>query len=204
MNTTILLIRHGETEWNLNGRWQGQSDIPLNETGFGQARKLAKRLGSLQIKAIYTSDLLRASQTASILGSELGLEPIKDLRWRERNGGQYEGQTAKELEEVTGDFRSKMQDKSWAPPGGETNIELAHRAMDAFDNVAKVHRGEKVAVVSHGGTIVTLISSILGLPAGERARLWVSRNTGFSVVEIGKRGPFLARLNDEKHLDPKV
>ncbi len=204
MNTTILLIRHGETEWNLNGRWQGQSDIPLNETGFEQARKLAKRLASLQIRAIYTSDLLRASQTASILGSELGLEPIKDLRWRERNGGQYEGQTAKELEEVTGDFRSKMQDKSWAPPGGETNIELAHRAMDAFDNVAKVHRGEKVAVVSHGGTIVTLISSILGLPVGERARLWVSRNTGFSVVEIGKRGPFLARLNDEKHLGPKA
>ncbi len=198
--TTILLIRHGETEWNASGRWQGQSDIPLNEKGMSQAKLLANRLRSWPIDTIISSDLRRATQTASVLGDALNLQPMIDKSWRERNGGSFEGLTARELE-AKADFHGPRDDKNWAPLKGETNLQVAERVQLSFDKVVKNHPDEMVAIVTHGGTIITLLSLILGFPAGERARLWVSRTTGFSIVEVGERGAFLARLNDEAHVD---
>ncbi|MGB3716425.1 MAG: histidine phosphatase family protein [Candidatus Promineifilaceae bacterium] len=199
--TTILLIRHGETDWNVSGRWQGQSDIPLNENGIKQANLLAKRLSSRSISALYCSDLIRAAQTASILGHVLGLQPIADAAWRERNGGDFEGLSAEELSKVATGNPFQIRDKDWAPPGGETNAQVAARVQKAFDRIVSNHSGEMIAIVSHGGAIITLLSLVVGLPAGERARIWVSRNTGFSIIEIGERGAYLVRLNDETHLE---
>jgi broad specificity phosphatase PhoE len=201
MKTTITVIRHGETDWNVSGRVQGHSDIPLNENGIEQANLLAGRLSSWPIETIYSSDLVRARQTASILGDELGLQPIPDAAWRERNGGEFEGLTAEELREVSSELPSQIRDKDWAPPGGESNIQVADRVRQAFDRVVHDHPGEMIAVVTHGGAIITLLSLVAGFLAGERARFWVSRNAGFSIIEIGERGAYLVRFNDETHLD---
>jgi probable phosphoglycerate mutase len=201
--TTILLIRHGETDWNASGRWQGQSDIPLNENGIIQASLLAKRLSSWPIDTVYSSDLARAAQTASILGHGLGLQPNLDEAWRERSGGDFEGLTAEELRKVAGETPVRIRDKDWAPPGGETDGQVAKRVQEAFDRIVGEHPGKMMAIVSHGGAIITLLSLVVGLPAGERARIRVSRNTGFSIIEIGERGTYLIRLNDESHLDSK-
>ena len=198
--TTVILIRHGETDWNASGRWQGHSDIPLNDNGIQQAKLLARRLTSWPIKALYSSDLKRAARTASILGDALGLQPDFDASWRERNGGEFEGLQAADLMGHR-DFQTQRRDKNWAPPGGESNVQVASRVQIAFDKLLEDHPDQMVAVVSHGGAIITLLSLVVGFPPGERARIWVSGNTGFSIVEVGKRGPILVRLNDVTHLD---
>ncbi|HET6444647.1 MAG TPA: histidine phosphatase family protein [candidate division Zixibacteria bacterium] len=199
MKTSILLIRHGETDWNASGRWQGQSDVPLNENGIVQANLLAKRLSTWPIRAIYCSDLKRAAKTASILGDALGLEPVSDIAWRERNGGDFEGLTGSQLNEMAA-FQKLRSVKNWKPPNGESNLQVAVRAQEAFDKIINNHADQMVAVVSHGGTIISLLSQVLGMPPGDRARIRVSRNTGFSIVEVGERGQFLVSLNDETHL----
>ena len=199
MKTSILLIRHGETDWNASGRWQGQSDVALNEIGIVQANLLAERLSSWPTRAIYCSDLRRATKTASILGDALGLEPVSDVAWRERNGGDFEGLTGSELNEMAA-FQKLRSVKNWSPPNGESNLQVAIRAQEAFDRIIRNHADQMVAVVSHGGTIVSLLSQVLGLPPGDRARIWVSRNTGFSIVEAEARGQYLVRLNDVAHL----
>lgn len=199
--STVLLIRHGETDWNASGRWQGQSDIPLNDHGVSQANLLAKRLRSWPIDIVYSSDLARAAQTASILGHGLGLQPILDQAWRERSGGEFEGLTAEELRKAAGENPVRIRDKDWAPPGGETDGQVAERVQEAFDRIVSGHPGKMIAIVSHGGSIMALLSLVVGLPAGERARIWVSSNSGFSIIEIGERGAYLIRLNDESHLE---
>jgi len=199
VKTSILLIRHGETDWNASGRWQGQSDVPLNENGIVQANLLAKRLSTWPIRAIYCSDLKRAAKTASILGDALGLEPVSDIAWRERNGGDFEGLTGSQLNEMAA-FQKLRSVKNWKPPNGESNLQVAVRAQEAFDKIINNHADQMVAVVSHGGTIISLLSQVLGMPPGDRARIRVSRNTGFSIVEVGERGQFLVSLNDETHL----
>jgi probable phosphoglycerate mutase len=198
--TTVILVRHGETDWNASGRWQGHSDIPLNDNGIQQAKLLASRLTSWPIKALYSSDLKRAARTASIIGDALGLQPEIDVSWRERNGGEFEGLKAEELMGHR-DFQTQRRDKNWAPPGGESNVDVAVRVQTAFDKIVENHPDETVAVVTHGGAIISLLSLVVGFPPGERARIWVSANTGFSIVEVGKRGPILVRLNDDTHLD---
>lgn len=201
MKTTIILIRHGETDWNASQRWQGQSDIPLNENGREQARKLASRLADWPIDAIYSSDLKRAKETAKILGESMSIEPIFEPAWRERNGGRFEGMTSQELNNLDKQRLEKLRDKDWAPPGGESNSQVAQRVWDSFERIVDRHQGDVVAIVTHGGTMLTLMSMILGFGPGERARLWVSHNTGFSIVEVGERGPYLVRLNDASHLN---
>ena len=91
MNTTIILIRHGLTDWNEEGRWQGNEDIPLNTTGIAQAQALGRRLASWPIESLYSSDLRRAAQTAAILGEAVDLQPIHDPSWRERDVGAFQG-----------------------------------------------------------------------------------------------------------------
>lgn len=200
MKTSLLVIRHGETDWNLSGRWQGHSDIPLNKNGLVQAQKLANRLSSWPIQAVYSSDLKRAAQTAAILAQEHGLEPTYDVAWRERNGGHFEGFTSAEFNQINSASIAQMSDKNWSPPGGETNVQVAQRVLDAYHRIITLHEGQMVAIISHGGAMITLLSSILGFPLGERAQLWVSSNTGINVIEVGERGAFLVRLNDDHHL----
>ena len=150
--TTILLVRHGETDWNRDRRVQGHSDTPLNDTGRAQARALAEELAHEPIDAVYSSDLLRAHETARIVAASKGLAvtAIRDLR--ERHFGTWEGLTDGEIftrfpEAVTG---------SWGD--GETKEEMARRVSDALHRIAEAHPRGRVLVVSHGGPLRSVLT----------------------------------------------
>ena len=148
--TTILLARHGETDWNVERRVQGHSDTPLNDTGRGQARALAEELAGEPIDAVYSSDLMRAHETARIVAAPRGLEvtAIRDLR--ERNFGTWEGLTDQEIYVR----HPQARDRSWQEWGdAETRDEMADRVLGALHRIADTHPGQRVLVVSHGGPL---------------------------------------------------
>jgi broad specificity phosphatase PhoE len=201
MNTTIILIRHGLTDWNEEGRWQGNEDIPLNATGIAQAKALGCRLANWPIQTLYSSDLKRAAQTAAILGKAVDLQPIHDRSWRERDVGAFQGLT---WEEIKIQYPKEFQDMSAGiidPPRGEDSHALHNRAVTAFNTLKAQHPGQMVAVVTHGGFLHTTLLHILGLPVGQYGRLSLRGNTGISIVEINSGHPRLSRLNDTSHLE---
>ena len=151
--TTILLVRHGETDWNLHRRVQGQSDTPLNETGREQARALAQELAGEALDAAYSSDLVRAHETARIVAAEQGLEvtAIRDLR--ERHFGTWEGLTD---QEIFARFPQAAKGGSWGD--AETKEEMAQRVLDALQRIAAAHPGGHVLVVSHGGPLRSVLT----------------------------------------------
>lgn len=202
MHTTILLIRHGQTDWNAEGRWQGHEDIPLNQAGRQQALLLARRLKSWPLNAIYCSDLRRTSETAAIIAGESGLRPVSDVQWRERDLGHFAGLTQEEIQQQYPEAWARFQEGEIAMPGAEGSRELQSRAATAFELLLQQHNGETIAVVSHGGTIGALIAHVLGVPFARPARFRVGGNTGLSIVTVREgRPPVLERLNDIAHLE---
>src|SRR5919108_2705992 len=132
MDTTrIILVRHGETDWNATGRIQGHSDTPLNAVGREQAQRVAQRLASESVRALYSSDLARAFETATIIGQTLGLSVVTSPRLRERQYGAWEGLTSAEIQsrypEQFAAWRARSTD--FAPPQGETRSQLLTRAL---------------------------------------------------------------------------
>ncbi len=145
--TTILLVRHGETDWNLERRVQGHSDRPLNETGVVQARALVEELAGERIDAVYSSDLLRALDTAGGVAASRGLEPVALPELREKNFGTWEGLTDTEI-------RERYPQALTGPWGDEeTAEELAERVLAALRKIAAEHPGGRVLVVTHGGPV---------------------------------------------------
>ena len=201
MNTTIILIRHGLTDWNEEGRWQGNEDIPLNTTGIAQAQALGRRLASWPIESLYSSDLRRAAQTAAILGEAVDLQPIHDPSWRERDVGAFQGLTWEEIKVQFPKEYHEMGVGIFDPPQGEDSHALYDRAVTAFSSLAARHSGQMIAVVSHGGFLHTTLLHILGLPVGQYNRLSLRGNTGINIVEISSGRPRLSRLNDTSHLE---
>lgn len=160
--TLITLVRHGQTDWNLARRIQGSTDIPLNETGRADALTAAAALAGVTHHAIYSSPLLRASETAEIISAELGLgAPVLVPDVREREFGEGEGMLVSEYMEAYGGWRA-------AVPGAETLEDVAERALRALDAVARDSRrrstplAESVVVVAHGGVIRALIDHVSG------------------------------------------
>lgn len=201
MTTTIIFIRHGQTDWNAARRWQGHANIPLNEVGMQQATLLSQRLCHWPIQTIYSSDLLRAAATAKRLGQTLNIEPIIDSNWRERHVGRFEGLTMDEIIAQFPEAWESMRTGPLDPPGGETQEEVFERVGAAFDQLVARHEGEMTAVVSHGGTIHAAVHYALGLPPSALGRLSFRGNTGISVIEIDDGLPRLVRLNDTAHLE---
>ena len=147
--TRILLVRHGLTEWNAVGRWQGWSDAPLSDVGLQQARAAADAVGAVDV--IVSSDLSRAVVTAEIIGEAIGVGPVEvDPRLRERGGGDYEGLTREEILERYPDAfdRSPVE-----PPGGEPIDVLWARVHEALRHLSATYDGADVLAVSHGGVI---------------------------------------------------
>ena len=201
MTTTILLIRHGETDWNAAGRWMGHNDVPLNERGHRQADALARRLANWSIDAIYSSDLRRAAETAAYLARTLRLEPIHDRSLRERNGGMFQGLTNEQILKTHPSALTEMRFEGAAPPGGESNLDLFQRAVPAFESIVSRHPGKRIALFTHGGVLRLLIGHVLGLPADQRPNISVSGNTGLSIVEFDGDSAKLTLLNDTSHLE---
>ncbi|MBE2221688.1 MAG: histidine phosphatase family protein [Anaerolineae bacterium] len=201
MTTTILLIRHGQTEYNATGRWQGHLDVPLNETGKTQAKALAQRLKNWPVAAVYSSDLTRAAMTAVYLSETWGLTPTYDPAWRERDVGVFEGRDAEELKREYPEVWANMRHGIYDIPGSESHEVLQSRAVAAYERVVAAYPAEMVAVVSHGGTLNTVVSHILGIPKGQYGRLNFRGNTGLTIIEINDRGPRLTMINDTRHLE---
>ena len=145
--TTILLARHGETDWNHEGRWQGWADPPLNDTGRAQARALAEQLEETPFDAVYASDLRRAFETAEIVAAPHGLAVVAEQGLREIDLGAWSGLTLSEIEER---FPDGIR------PDGETRPEHARRVLAAVERIARAHEGERILIVSHGGTFRAL------------------------------------------------
>ena len=153
--TTILLARHGETDWNREGRWQGWADPPLNETGRGQARELAEQLRSAPFDAVFSSDLRRARQTAEILAAPHGVPVVADRDLREIDVGSWSGLTRAEIAERFPDGTR---------PDGETHDQHAARVRAAVTRIARDHPGGRILIVGHGGTIRSIHDVITDVP----------------------------------------
>jgi probable phosphoglycerate mutase len=150
--TRILLVRHGETDWNRDRRMQGHSDQPLNDTGRGQARALADELAKEPLEAVYSSDLSRAQETARIVADAHGLQVTTLPDLRERHFGTWEGLSDAEIQE-----RFPEQIASGALGDGETREEMDRRVLEALQQIAREHPGSTVLVVSHGGPLRSVL-----------------------------------------------
>jgi broad specificity phosphatase PhoE len=153
--TTLLLARHGETDWNREGRWQGWADPPLNETGRAQARELADQLRATPFDAVYSSDLKRARETAEILAAPHRVPVVVDPGLREIDVGSWSGLTREEIRERFPDGNR---------PDGESHDDHAARTREAVTRIARDHPGERILVVGHGGTIRSIHDAISSLP----------------------------------------
>lgn len=169
--TELWLVRHGQTDWNQAGRWQGQAQSApgLNETGFAQARAARTVLTGIDFSALYTSDLLRARQTAKILAEPLGLTVTLEPRLREINLGQWEGRLASEIEAQYPQELAERQRDPWhaRAPGGEAPSEVAGRVLDALEAMAKKHPSETVLLVAHGLSLAVILCKAEGLPLAQ-------------------------------------
>jgi broad specificity phosphatase PhoE len=165
--TTLLLVRHGETDWNADGRLQGQTDRPLSDYGRRQARKLAEALEGEELEAIYSSDLARARETAEIVGERLGLPVELDPELREKDWGTWEGLTAVERDRV--EFV------------GESTQAHQERILGALRRIAERHpRDCRVLVVTHGGSMRRVQTAAMGmaLPVVENCGRWLCEVAG--------------------------
>jgi probable phosphoglycerate mutase len=165
--TELLLLRHGETEWNAQGRLQGHRDSALRPEGVRQADALGARLVHEGVHALYSSDLGRALETARRIGSRIGLEVRADARLRERGLGVLEGLTWEEVRRQHPDVVAAYEagDPEYVVPGGgESLVGRLGVALEGLKAMAARHPGERVAVVTHGGVLSLLLRHCLGIP----------------------------------------
>ena len=142
----ILLVRHGQSEWNADGRWQGQADPPLSELGEQQAVAAARAVGL--VDAIYASDLMRARHTAELVAAQLGTDVAVDDRLRERHAGDWQGRTRAEIDEGWPGYLETGR----RPAGYEPDDSVLERVLAALDTIAAAHDGD-VLVITHGGVV---------------------------------------------------
>jgi len=177
----LVLWRHGQTEWNVQGRFQGQTDIPLDEVGQEQAERAARLLAALQPNAIFSSDLIRAAATAAPLARLTGLTVTPDKDLRERYGGLWEGLTDTEIR-----ARYPVEHSQWRPPEGETSAAVADRACAAMERISNtLTPGSLAVVVSHGAALRLGAARLLGLPEELWGAVGPLANCAWSV--LGRR-----------------
>lgn len=166
MHTEMFLIRHGETAWNAESRFQGHQDSPLTPRGIAQAEAAAEYLRSHAPTALYSSDLPRTLQTADPIARATGLAIVPEPALRERNLGIFEGLTREEIEARYADdlARYAARDPEYVVPNGESLRQLHQRGLDVMERLARRHVGERVAVVSHGALLTTFLRHLNGIP----------------------------------------
>lgn len=160
--TRILLARHGQTDWNSVGRWQGHADPPLNAAGRDQARALAELLSGEGIVAVHSSDLQRASETAEIVAARLGVPVVHDPALREIDVGSWSGLTRAEVESRFPDGFALWQTGEIGHDG-ETREQLTERVIAALEQIAAAHPGRTALAVTHGGSIRAARRHVLGV-----------------------------------------
>ncbi len=183
--TEIILIRHGETDWNRELRFQGHADVPLNDMGHEQARRLGLRMAGEAVQHLVSSDLLRAQQTATPAARQLALPIVTSAALREQNFGIVEGLRADEIQ--------RLHPRAWAEwlefreehgmPGGESAREFHARIVDALGAIAAAHSGQRVLVVTHGGVLDMVWRTAQGLSLSGPRRSDIP-NAGFNRIRM--------------------
>ena len=199
--TRIIFVRHGQTKWNIENKYQGHSEVELSEAGIRQAELVADRLAKEPVHAIYSSDLGRALRTAEHIAKPHGLTVKGVKRLREFHFGEWEGLTFPEITArwpvISSDFFKNPD--AIRVPGGETFGEVKVRAEAVIKDLICDHPGQTIVVVSHGGTIRTILCAALGLDLN---RVWAIRqdNTAVNIVEYHGESAIVTLLNDIHHI----
>jgi broad specificity phosphatase PhoE len=198
----VLLIRHGETDWNASQRYQGHGAMPLNARGRAQAQALAQRLGARgPLAALVSSDLPRAMETAAILGAVLGLVPQHHAGLREIDVGEWAGLTPSDVRQRLPDhWAAYARDPANTPrQGGESYAQVQRRAVAALAELVAAGDGP-IALVSHGGTIRALLCHVLGLDLARIDHLWID-NCAICELRLRHDRWRAVRINDAAHLE---
>lgn len=198
--TRLILVRHGETEWNLERRVQGHRDVPLSARGVEQALRLRSHLREESIDWVYSSDLQRARRTAEILAE--GRNEVRvDPRLREAGFGLFEGLTSEEMAALYPEEYRAWRSDSFRnrPPSGESLEDLGLRALEHVRECLERHPGQSILVVAHGGPIRVIACELFGWPLETQSMLRVE-NSAVSRIGFGERGPLLEVWNDTSHL----
>ncbi|MCX7852350.1 MAG: histidine phosphatase family protein [Caldilineales bacterium] len=201
MPTTFLVVRHGETVENANGRWQGQLDGTLTARGIAQAEALGRRLATWPIDVVYASDLGRTRHTAELITAQTGHAVCFDARLRERHYGIFQSMSAEEIAaHYPEDWaRHQSHDPDYVMPGGESLRQLHERAVAWFETMKTHHEGATVLVVTHGGVLASLLRHVLGLPLA-RSRRFTVRHAALNVFVHQADGWLLETWGDCSHL----
>jgi len=198
----IFLVRHGETEWNLEMRFQGWVNIPLNEKGIREAELLAQRLKKERIAAVYSSPLSRALKTAQIIAVMHGLEPSIVEGLREISFGKWEGKTFAEMDDREKDalLRWLNNPEENIIPEGETFKHFRERVLKSYYELINDRKQEDFLIVTHGGAIKVLIAATLHIPFSYLGRLKISPGSLTSILYDDYRNPYLDLFNATCHL----
>lgn len=205
MKTRFYLIRHGETEWNSRGIYQGLTDIPLSEEGEKQALCLGKRFENTSIKldAVYSSPLQRAIKTAESIANAKGLSVVPEQHFKEINFGEWEGHNVKQLTEKYGKSYTDFYERPFSHtfPGEGSFTLVKERSVEGFYQLLEKHKGQSVAIVSHGGVLRVLIMALMDMDETFYKKMWLS-NTSITTIDVSENGKMvLLTLNDFAHLE---
>lgn len=199
--TRLIAVRHGETAWNRDSRIQGHTDIPLNDRGLWQARQVGQAMAGEGVHAIYSSDLLRALDTARAIGHAAGLAVHPERELRERHFGQLEGLTRDEIasrwpHDAT---RWNQRDPAYGPPGGETLQGFYDRCVGAMLRLAQHHLGQTVVLVAHGGVLDCFYRAANGVDLST-PRSWTIGNATINRLLFSPEGLTMVGWADDQHL----
>lgn len=201
--TRIIIVRHGQTEWNVRGIRQGHLDSPLTERGLAQAKALAERLKRERFSYLYSSDLGRSVQTAREIAVLTGHEILTDQRLRERNLGIFQGLNAEQIEARYPEERHLMRTTGpgFVIPGGESMVQQVERNVAFLNSLAVRHRGETIVVVTHGGVVSGFFRHTLAIPL-EAPRRFEFVNAGLNIFVQEDGNWMLLTWGDVSHLAP--
>ena len=200
--TEIIIIRHGETEWNKTGRFQGHSDVPLSAEGRAQAEALGRNLAVDHVDAIYASDLMRAIETAVPLAARFGREVIPDPLLRELHFGAWEGRNFQDVNAESPDKMKKFYNDPECVdiPDSEPFPDFQKRIAGRVREIVHTQQGKRVIIVSHGASIRILLSDILAMPIRS---IWhiAQFNTAVNKIRFEEDGfAIVTLMNDISHL----
>jgi probable phosphoglycerate mutase len=184
--TTLLAIRHGETRWNAEQRYQGHEDSPLTEIGRNQVEALGLRMKAFEFNSLISSDLGRAQETAAIIAHYTGHTVETDSRIRERNYGVLEGLTVPEIKAQHSEILEKLDenDPDYRVPRGESHRQHYERNASFIDELLRQKAGTNIALVIHGGVLDSIFRYVAGLPL-DRPRCFTTNNASLSMITHG-------------------
>ena len=201
--TELILIRHGETDWNVQGRFQGQIDVPLNAMGLRQAALMAERMARERVDVFYCSDLLRTRQTAEPAAARLALGAVPDAALREQHFGVLEGLSFDEVKARHPDELAAWlrHDPDYALPGGESVRSFHARVLAAVRVLAAQHAGLRLAIVTHGGVLDMIYRTVHALPL-VGPRTCPIPNAGLNRLRLRSDALEIVSWADDAHLAP--